>query len=98
MRRFRVSRLAKSDLAEIRRYIRRDKPLAAEGQITRFYRVFQTLAKNPELGEQRAEFGSDLRAFSVGNYVIVYRPYAEGIEIARVVSGFRDFEALFGAR
>ena len=33
--------------------------------------------------------------FTVGNYVISYRPIEQGVEIARVVSGFRDLEALF---
>jgi len=97
MRRFRLSFLAKHDLAEIRHYIRQDKPTAADRQIVAFFRTFQTLAKNSEMGQRRPEFGLDLRTFSVGNYVIVYRPFAEGVEIVRVVSGYRDFEALFGS-
>jgi toxin ParE1/3/4 len=97
MRQFRLSPLAKSDLAEIWHHIRLDKPVAADRQIAKFFRAFQMLARNSELGQQRPEFGSNLRTFSVGNYVIVYRPFAEGVEIARVVSGYRDFEALFGA-
>lgn len=97
MRRFRLSPLAKSDIADIRHYIRQDKPLAAERQIAKFFHTFQMLARDFELGQRRPEFGSDFRTFSVGNYVIAYRPFAEGVEIARVVSGYRDFEALFGA-
>ena len=81
MSRFRLSSLAKSDLAEIRHYVRRDKPLAANRQIAAFFQRFQTLARNPELGQRRPEFGSDLRAFSVGNYVIIYRPFADGVEV-----------------
>lgn len=96
MRRFRLSPLAKSDLAEIRHYIWQDKPVAADRQIAKFFDTFQMLAGNSELGQQRPDVGPDLRAFSVGNYVVVYRPYIEGVEIARVVSGYRDFEALFG--
>jgi toxin ParE1/3/4 len=96
MRRFRLSPLAKNDLAEIRHYIRQDKPVAADGQIAKFYQTFGMLAKNWEMGQRRPEFGPEIRTFSVGTYVIVYRPFAEGVEIARVVSGYRDFEALFG--
>ena len=96
MRRFRLSSSAKRDLAEIRHYIRQDKPMAADRQIAAFFRTFQTLAKNSEMGQRRPEFGLDLCTFSVGNYVIVYRPFAEGVEVARIVSGYRDFEALFG--
>jgi toxin ParE1/3/4 len=95
MRRFRLSPLAKSDLAEIRHYIRQDKPTAADQQIAKFFQAFQMLAKNSELGQRRPEFGSDLRTFSVGNYIIAYRSFDEGVEIARIVSGYRDFEALF---
>jgi toxin ParE1/3/4 len=97
MRRFRLSPLAKRDLAEIRHYIRQDKPAAADRQIAKFFQTFQMLAKNSGLGQRRPELGSDLRTFSVGTYVVVYRPFAEGAEIARVVSGYRDFQALFGA-
>ena len=53
MSRFRIAELAKTDLAEIREYIARDKPGAADRQIP------------------------------------------DGIEIARVVSGYRDLDALF---
>jgi len=97
VRRFRLSPLAKSDLAEIRHYIRRDKPVAAERQIAAFFETFRALARNAEMGQRRTEFGPGLRVFSVGTYVVVYRPVAQGVEIARVVSGFRDLAALFGA-
>jgi toxin ParE1/3/4 len=56
------------------------------------------LARNSELGQQRPELGPDLRTFSTGTYVIVYRPFPEGVEIARVVSGYREIEMLFEAR
>lgn len=77
MRRFRLSPLAKSDLAEIRHYIRQDKPAAADRQIAKFFHTFHTLTRNSELGQRRPEFGLDLRTFSVGNYVIVYRPFCQ---------------------
>jgi toxin ParE1/3/4 len=95
MNRFRLSRLAKYDLADIRRYIARDKPLAADRQIATLGEKFAMLARNPELGERRPEWGEDLRSFVVRNYVIIYRPTSVGVEIARVVSGYRDLEALF---
>jgi toxin ParE1/3/4 len=97
MSRFRLSFLAKSDLAEIRHYIRQDKPDAADRQIATFFRAFRALAQNSELGERRPEFGPELRVFSVGTYVVVYRPHEAGVEIARVVSGYRDLEVMFGS-
>jgi len=92
---FRLAELAKTDLAEIRQYIARDKPDAADRQIARFFERFLTLARRPELGQRRPELGADLRSFAVGKYVVVYRPSSEGVEIARVVSGYRDLDALF---
>lgn len=95
MKRFRVSYLARRDLAEIRHYIRRDKPKVADKLIDAFFQRFRILAANPELGQLRGEFGSDIRLFSVGNYAIIYRPFTQGVEIVRVASGFRDLDALF---
>jgi plasmid stabilization system protein ParE len=71
MRRFRLSQLAKSDLAEIWHFIRRDKPGAADKQIARFFDGFDMLARNSESGQERPELGPDLRIFSTGTYVIV---------------------------
>lgn len=96
MKRFHLSPLAKTDLADIRHHIRQDKPSAAERQIASFFKTFQTLARNAELGQRSPEFGPDIRTFSVGAYVIFYRPFTKGVEIVRVVSGYRDLDALFG--
>ncbi len=95
MSRFRLSELAKTDLAEIRHYIARDKPGAAGRQIASFFERFHTLARHPEMGQRRPELGAGLRSFAVGNYVIIYRPTSEGVEIARVVSGYRDLMPFF---
>lgn len=95
MSRFRIAELAKTDLADIREYIARDKPGAADRQIARFFERFHMLARHREMGQRRPELGADLRSFAVGNYVIVYRLIPDGIEIARVVSGYRDLEAFF---
>ena len=70
--------------------------MAADRQITAFFQTFRMLAENSDMGQRQPELGPDIRTFSLGNYVVVYRPFAEGVEIARVVSGFRDIEALFG--
>jgi toxin ParE1/3/4 len=53
------------------------------------------LAKFPELGESRPEFGKRVRCFPVASYVIVYRPIEDGIQVVRVLYGGRDFESLF---
>jgi toxin ParE1/3/4 len=47
------------------------------------------------MGRRRDELLPSLRSFPVEDYLIFYRPIEEGIEILRVVSGYRDLEALF---
>jgi toxin ParE1/3/4 len=96
MKRFRLAHRAKIDIAGIRRYIASDKPEAADRQIERFFKLFHLLAKQPLMGQRCPEFGDEnLRMFTTGNYVVFYRPIESGVEIARVVSGFRDLESLF---
>ena len=95
MNRYRISRQARYDLAEIRHYIARDKPLAADRQIEAFFKRFQMLAANPEMGEPRPDLADNVRSFSLGNYVIFYGPMPSGIEVIRVASGYRDLGTLF---
>ena len=44
----------------------------------------------PELGERRPELGAAIRCYSVGVYVVYYRPPSMGIELIRVLHGARD--------
>ena len=87
--------LAEADLDEILEYIAHDKPRAAVDFVARLREKCYALGAHPEIGQRRPELGTDLRSFAVGNYVIIYRPISEGAEIARVVSGHRDSDALF---
>lgn len=36
-----------------------------------------------------------LRGVLTGNYIIFYRPIENGIEVVRILSGYRDLEAMF---
>ena len=47
------------------------------------------------MGKKRDELLPYLRSFPVENYLIFYRPIEEGIEVLRVVSGYRDLKRLF---
>jgi plasmid stabilization system protein ParE len=95
MMRLRIAPLARADLAQIRDYIARDNPSAADTQIDAFFDRFHMLARNPEMGEARPDLGPDLRVFTVGSYLIVFRSVAKGVEVARVMSGYRDISELF---
>lgn len=54
-----------------------------------------TLAQFPSMGRRRDELLPALRSFPVDDYLIFYRQIAEGIEVVRIVSDYRDLEALF---
>jgi toxin ParE1/3/4 len=47
------------------------------------------------MGQLRQDLAANLRSFSVGNYVILYRPTRTGIDVARVIHAARDIGALF---
>jgi toxin ParE1/3/4 len=95
MNAFRLSPAARSDLDEIWFYIAQDDPEAADKFIRAIVSRFPILATMPELGRQREELSPRLRSFPVGRYVVFYRPMENGIEIARVLHGARDFPPLF---
>lgn len=96
MRRFRLSRLARGDIAEIREYIAQDNATAADRVVDHFFDAFYQLASTPGIGRAMPKLGTgELRVFPVGNYVVFYRRKRKTVEIARVLHGARDFEALF---
>lgn len=87
---------ARSDLTAIRDYIARDNPQAARRVVMRLRDTARLLAGAPGLGRGRPELGAELRSFAVDRYVLFYRPLAgAGIELARVLHGARDIEAMF---
>ena len=97
MNRFSIAPEAMADLDGIWDYIgiRNDNPNAAYRQLQMLYEKFSFLAKQPLMGERREDLGTNLRSFVARNYVVVYRPLSEEIEIIRVVHSARDIHALF---
>jgi toxin ParE1/3/4 len=89
------SRQARLDLLEIREYVGKDSPEAAQRLVDTFDEKFRLLVRFPELGERCDNLAARLRCLSVGAYAIFYRVDADGIEIVRVIRGARDIEALF---
>lgn len=94
-----IAPAARQDLRGIRDYIAKDNPEAARRVVTRLRDLARLLAGAPYLGRRRPELGSDLRSFVADPYVLFYRPLqgAAGIELARVLHGARDVDALFSA-
>ncbi len=91
----RLSYLADTDLDGIRDYIHQRNPRAANEVLDQIFETLELLANYPELGERRDDLGQNLRAFVVRPYVVFYHPAADGIHVARIVHGARDFSSLF---
>ena len=90
MSRIERNRASVSDYEEIWRYIARDNPASADHLITAFERQLSILAAMPGIGRMEPNRATDLRSFPVGNYLIFYRPIADGIALVRVLHGARD--------
>jgi toxin ParE1/3/4 len=86
---------AKKDLSEIDDFIAEDDPQAANRFLDAFERKCQMLAQFPEMGRRWDDIIPPLRSFPLGKYLIFYSLSEEGAEIVRVLSGYRDFEAIF---
>ena len=97
MARLVVAPAARRDLIAIRDYIARDNPEAARRWVMRLRNTARMLAGAPGLGRRRPELGAELRSFAAGRYVLFYRPREAGVELARVLHGARDLDALFSA-
>jgi len=99
MKPFRIAEEARDDLASIWEYIalENDAPEAADKIMDGLEGVFRQLGKHPLIGPRRPEFGPELRSFPQGNYVVLYRPTPENVEIVRVLHGARDVQAICGA-
>ena len=82
---------AETDLIEIWGYIAKDDPLAADRQLDRIDAACEMLAENPRGGPRREDLARGLRFYPVGNYLIFYTVCEDGITVARVLHGARDY-------
>jgi toxin ParE1/3/4 len=92
---FIVSPLAKQDMQEIWKFIAKVNRQAANNMIQEIASKFPMLAQFPEMGRPRNDLLLYLRSFAVKNYLILYQPNPQGIEILRVVHASRDIEKIF---
>jgi toxin ParE1/3/4 len=92
---FIVSPLAKQDMREIWKFISKVNSLSADKLIEEITSKFSILAQFPEMGRTRNDLLLYLRSFAVKNYLILYQPNAQGVEILRVVHASRDMAKIF---
>jgi toxin ParE1/3/4 len=92
----RVRRTARAerDLIDIWSYIGRHNPPAADRLLDVLEAKSMALAKNPYLGMARNDIAEGVRHFPVGNYLILYRAFADGVEVVRYVHGRRRLRDL----
>jgi len=78
------SALARTRLREIRAYVARDKPQAAERLATRIVALVEALRNHPQLGRVGAEPG--IRELVVGStpYIVLYRVQGQRVTIGTI--------------
>jgi toxin ParE1/3/4 len=88
---------AKEDLRQIVRYIgiEQSRPQTARNVARKIYRECERYARNPLMGEKRDDLIAGIRIFTVRPYVVFYHPVKDGIRVARVIHGARDYPAIF---
>jgi len=86
---------ANADLGEIWIFIAADNPAQADNFIDLIDEKFQNLTRQPGLGRRREELVAGLRSFPVGRYVIFYLQVQDCLQIARILHGARDLDAVF---
>ena len=48
----------------------------------------------PHMGKNYAHIKANLRGFIIDDYVILYFPRTDGIDVARIIYGYRDLASL----
>ena len=93
---FRLTQPAIQDIEQIADYIASRSGLdRADRFLSNLDAKFAKIAQFPNIGRQRDEILPLLRSPSIDNYLILYMPIGQDVEIFRVVSGYRDLSSLF---
>lgn len=90
-----ISPSASRDLNQIADYFLTKNLEAGEKLFQEFNKKCQNLANFPSMGRSYAHIKPSLRGLPLDRYVILYQVLDDGVEILRVVSGYRDLESLF---
>lgn len=90
-----ISPEASLDLEDIIDYFANRNIDAGERFVNEFENKCKYIANFPNMGRSYANIKTDLRGVPLDGYIILYRIIDSGIEIVRVVSGYRNLESLF---
>jgi plasmid stabilization system protein ParE len=95
MKQYQLTPSAAGDLDAIYEHIAQDNLSAAGRMLQRFTEAFRMLADQPGMGHLREDLTDEpFRFWSVGAYIVIYRPSTDPLEILRVVHGSRDLARL----
>ncbi|MGI0493900.1 type II toxin-antitoxin system RelE/ParE family toxin [Alkalinema pantanalense CENA528] len=83
------------DLESICQYISQSNDLAASKTFDAIRKKAKLLAQFPSMGKAYDQLAPNLRGAPVEDYLIFYYPRPDGIDIVRIISGYRDLEQLF---
>ena len=86
---------ALQDLDEIFNYLSCYSLDAVDRFLDALEKKYQNLVNFPQMGKSYEELAPQLRGVPIDGYIILYRLVGEGIEIIRVVSGYRNLKSLF---
>jgi toxin ParE1/3/4 len=94
--RFRLTKPAIQDIEEIADYIAQQSGLEqSERFLSKLESKFSKIVTFPRLGRKRDEILNNIHTIPLDNYLILYLPIGDDIEILRIVSGYRDLSTLF---
>ena len=68
---------------------------AAEKVVREIVAKSDIYADQSEMGTSREDLATDVRCFTVSNYVVLYRPASTSIEVLLVIHGARDIPVVF---
>ncbi|NEP43359.1 MAG: type II toxin-antitoxin system RelE/ParE family toxin [Okeania sp. SIO2H7] len=83
------------DLEEICDYIASNNVDAASNLFDAIRKKCKLVANFPNMGKNYGRLAPNLRGFIVNDYIVFYYPRKNGIDVARIVSGYRSLESLF---
>lgn len=86
---------AVKDINNICEYVARQNSQSASQLFDAIRKKCNLVAEFPNMGKSFSRLSPNLRGFVVENYIVFYYPREDGIDIVRVVSGYRDLESLF---
>ena len=88
---------AVQDLDDICEYVAQSNLSAASRLFDAIRQKCKLVAGFPNMGKSYDILSPNLRGFTVDDYIVFSYPREDGIDVARVVNGYRDLKSLFSA-